>query len=60
MKKHWVLNGRGERVVTSPGMRGFLRDLERYMERHPEVQFINGSREGAHIKGADYLEDVKI
>jgi hypothetical protein len=56
-KKHWVLNGRGERILTYAGMRGFLRDFERYIDLHPEVRFINGSREGAHIKGTGYLED---
>lgn len=53
-QEHWVLNGHGRRVSTSLAMRGFLRDLEAFMERHPEVQFVNGSRDGALIQGADY------
>lgn len=53
-QEHWVLNGHGNRVPTSLAMRGFLRDLETFIERHPEVQFVNGSREGALIRGADY------
>ncbi len=53
-QEHWVLNGHGNRVSTSLAMRGFLRDLEAFIERHPEVQFVNGSREGALIRGADY------
>ena len=48
---HLVLNGRGERVQTLPNLKGYLRDLERYVAAHPEVRFLNGSLEGAAIKG---------
>lgn len=52
----WVLNGRGEKVPTHLNMRGFLRDLECYIECHPQVRFINGSRDGAAIAGTELLE----
>jgi len=52
----WVLSGRGERIQTAPNYRGALRDLERYIAYHPEVTFINGSREGALIKNTTFLE----
>jgi len=53
---HWVLNGYGKRVTTSPNLRWYLRDLETYIGRHKHVSFLNGSREGAHIEGTSYLE----
>lgn len=55
--RHWVLNGRGEKVPTIPNLRGYLRDLERYIRQHPEVSFFNGSLEGAAIEGAVYWGD---
>ncbi len=51
---HWVLNGFGERVPTHLNMRGFLRDLEGYIESHPRVRFVNASRSGAAIAGTHY------
>jgi len=53
---HWVLNGHGKRVATLANLRWYLRDLERYIAQNPHVHFINGSREGARIKGTSYLE----
>lgn len=53
---HWVLNGHGKRVATSANLRGYLRDLERYIARYPKLHFVNGSKDGACIKGASYLE----
>ena len=35
----------------------YLRDLEAYVERHPEVDFVNASRAGARIKGVRYEEE---
>ena len=52
--REWVLNGRGEKVVTTPNFRGYLRDLERYIGLHPEVEFFNTSLEGAKIVGTQY------
>jgi hypothetical protein len=51
---HWVLNGRGERVKTLLNLRGYLCSLERYIAAHPEVGFINTSRDGAWIVGTHY------
>jgi hypothetical protein len=47
----WVLNGYGDRIPTRADLRWFLCDLERYIFAHPEVHFINSSREGARITG---------
>ncbi len=55
---HWVLNGYGKRVPTGANYRGYLRDFERYIEQHPKVRFLNGSKNGAYIQGTSYLEDV--
>ena len=48
---YWVLNGKGERISTMLNYRGYLRDLERYIQTQPQVNFINGSVEGAKIAG---------
>lgn len=48
----WVVNGHGERVATLPNLRGYLRDLETYLRRHPAVRFRSASAEGARIEGA--------
>lgn len=52
--RHWVLNGHGERVMTLLNLRSYLCGLERYIAAHPEVRFLNASKEGAWIAGADY------
>lgn len=51
---HWVLNGHGQRVKTLLNLRGYLCSLERYIAGHPEVRFLNSSREGAWIAGTHY------
>jgi len=56
--ENWVLNGKGRRVPTTPNFRGYLRDLESYIARHPEIDFINGSLEGAKIEGTKSLNGV--
>lgn len=53
----WVVDGHGGRVSTTPAMRGYLRDLEGYIAGHPEVIFINGSRDGAAIRGTECREE---
>ena len=55
---HWVVNGHGKRVPTAANLRGYLRDLERYIARCPNVKFINGSREGAFIQGTSYMGET--
>ena len=52
----WLTNGEGRRVRSVNNLCGYLRDLERYIARHGDVSFINMSRQGAWIAGADYLE----
>jgi hypothetical protein len=50
----WVLNGHGQRVKTLLNLRAYLCVLENYITAHPSVRFLNTSREGALIAGADY------
>lgn len=56
--KHWVLNGKGEKINTMLNYRGYLRDLERYIETKPKVKFFNGSSAGAKIAGTTLLKDA--
>ncbi|MBL0571122.1 DUF115 domain-containing protein [Aeromonas hydrophila] len=50
----WALDGHGRRVKTNPNFSAYRTELERYIARHPEVQFWNCSREGAEIAGCRY------
>lgn len=47
-----VIAEHGGRVATSLSLLGYLRDLEAYIDQHPEVRFWNTSLDGAHIEGA--------
>ncbi len=46
-----VQSVRGGTVATDVNLLGYLRDLERYIQRHPAVRFVNGSAAGARIAG---------
>lgn len=52
--RHWVLDGRGDKVKTQLNFRSYLIELERYIALHPEVIFLNTSRDGALIAGTDF------
>jgi len=56
--RHWVHNGHGNRVATTLNFAGYLCELERYIERHPEVFFWNTCKEGAHIQGCHYHQEI--
>jgi hypothetical protein len=55
--RHWVLDGRGRKVKTQLNFRSYLIELERYIARHPDVTFLNTSRDGALIAGAAFDPD---
>lgn len=57
--QHWVLDGHGNRVNTIASFRGYLRDLEIYIAKKPQIAFFNSSKEGAFIKGTAFLEERK-
>lgn len=52
--RHWLLDGRGQRVRTQLNFRSYLIELERYIAQHPEVEFFNTSRDGALITGSHF------
>ena len=49
--RHWVLNGRAERVSTHPNFASYRVELERYIERHPQIRFVQRSADSAQIAG---------
>lgn len=51
--RHWVRDGRGNKVKTQLNFRSYLIELERYITQHPEVKFLNTSRDGALIAGTE-------
>lgn len=48
----WVHDWRGERVATLNNLRGYLRDLESYLQRHSKVRFYSFGEQGARIAGS--------
>jgi len=54
--RQWVLDGHGQRVRTQLNFRRYLGELERYIQAHPQVRFLNSSRAGAMIAGATFNE----
>lgn len=54
--QHWVLNAENVRVPTLLNYRGYLRDLEQYIELAKHVSFFNGSKKGALIAGTTILD----
>ncbi|WP_434604997.1 motility associated factor glycosyltransferase family protein [Pseudomonas sp. R1-7] len=52
--RHWVLDGYGRRVKTQLNFRSYLCELERFVAAHPQVRFLNSSRDGAMIVGTDF------
>lgn len=55
--RHWVLDGHGQRVRTQLNFRGYLVELERFIARHPQVTFLNTSRDGALIAGTFFAPE---
>ncbi len=56
----WVHDVNGERLPTLPNLCGYLRDLERYIAAHPEVEFINASQSGAAIAGTQTMKEASL
>jgi hypothetical protein len=52
--RYWLHDGHGQRVKTQLNFRSYLMELERFIARHPQVQFLNTSRDGAQIAGTRY------
>ncbi len=56
--KEWLINGMGEKNSTTKNLRGYLRDLERYLRGCDGVEVFNLSRRGAKIEGTRYLDET--
>jgi hypothetical protein len=56
----WVLDGHGRRIPSLPNLIGYLRDFERYVAAHPEVEFVSRSRAGAAMRGVAIEEDARV
>ncbi|MDH5231330.1 MAG: DUF115 domain-containing protein [Gammaproteobacteria bacterium] len=54
---HWVMNGYGEKVTTQANYRGFLLDLENYIQQQTQIKFYNASKIGALINGTEFWVD---
>ena len=54
---HWVIDGLGQQVPSSPSFANYLVELEDQIARHPDVQFFNSSQQGAAIAGTQYLPE---
>jgi hypothetical protein len=52
----FVLDVNGARVPSLSNLVGYLRDFERYLARHSEVEWLQRSRAGAAIAGARAVE----
>jgi hypothetical protein len=55
--RQWVLDGYGQRIKTQLNFRRYLGELERYIQAHPQVRFLNSSRSGAMIAGTTFNEE---
>ncbi len=53
----WVLGADDERIPSQPNLVGYLRDLERYIERRPQVRFVNAGTRGARIAGTVTIQE---
>lgn len=58
--RHWVLDGRGQRVKTQLNFRSYLCELERFIAGHPQVRFYNSSRAGAQIAGTVFHPELTV
>ena len=56
--QEWLEDGHGQQVLTSKNLRGYMRDLERYIAQHPQIVFFNVSRSGAIIMGTRYVDPI--
>lgn len=60
MARHWVLNGRGERVRTQLNFRSYLYGVIDYIAANPQVAFFNTSQEGAMIGGTHFHPEFVV
>ena len=51
----WVLNGNNQRVASQLNLVSYKNAMEEFIAAHPNVRFYNSGREGAEIKGAEWI-----
>lgn len=51
----WVINGHGKRVPSSLNLVTYKDAMEEYIAANPHVKFYNTGREGAAIRGAEWI-----
>lgn len=51
-----VLSWNGEVRQTNFNLKSYLTELERYIERHPDIDFVSVSSRGSRIRGARLLD----
>jgi hypothetical protein len=49
--RHWLFDNNSNKVKTIANFKGYLRDLERYIKKHPDTAFFYGSQKSAKIEG---------
>ena len=52
-----LLDGFGNVISSDLNLMTYLRDIEQYIKRHPEVEFLRADRRGANLEGAAWLDD---
>ena len=53
----WVKDGNGNSIPTHDSFIGYLLELERYIRRYPDIKFWNSSKNGAFIRGCNFIKD---
>jgi len=54
---HWLIDGHGNKVVTTPAFKGYMRDLERYILSCPQTRFYSGSKDSAKMEGVSFWKN---
>lgn len=54
IERPMIKSGHGKMLESILNLIGYLRDLESFIGHHPDTSFINMSRDGAEIEGAQY------
>lgn len=52
-----LIDGFGDVISSDLNLMTYLRDIEQYIKRHPEVEFLRAGRQGASLEGATWLGD---
>ena len=53
----WVKDGNGNNIPSHDSFIGYLLELERYIGMYPDIKFWNSSKNGAFIRGCNFIKD---